>query len=94
VLEVSGSPDGGFVVKANDGIESELDCTTLTVGADNVLYCTVDRGGRGTFEARFLRSAYYEIARWIDDGSGRAALVCKGTRHPLGRRADVNAARS
>ena len=87
VLTVRGTPEKGFFVKANDGLESELDCTTLTVGADNVLYCTLDRGERGGIEARFLRPAYYELARWIDDKTGTASLPCKGARHPLGRRA-------
>ena len=91
VLSVRGTPDKGFVVKTNDDVESELDCSTLAIGADNVLYCTVDRGERGIFEARFLRPAYYELARWIDDKSGHAALPCKGTRYPLGRRAAMDA---
>jgi hypothetical protein len=94
VQEVRGTPATGFTVRTNDGIESELDCATLTVGSDNVLYCTVDRGERGRIEARFLRPAYYELARWIDDGSGVATLACQGARHALGRRDRVSAAAS
>ena len=87
VTGVSGDPARGFVVKANDDVESELDCASLAVGEDNVLYCTLERGERGRFEARFLRAAYYELARSIDDQSDGAALVCKGARYALGRRA-------
>ena len=91
VTRVTGDARRGFVVKANDDVESELDCATLAVGDDNVLYCTLDRGERGTFDARFLRPAYYDLARSIDDQSGGAALVCKGTRYALGRRKAASA---
>ena len=83
VTTVSGSPESGFVVKTNDDVESELDCSTLAIGARDVLYCAVDRGERGVFKARFLRPAYYQLARWIDDEGENASLVCKGARHRL-----------
>jgi hypothetical protein len=86
VSRVTGDAERGFVVKANDDIETELDCASLAVGDDHVLYCTLDRGERGRFEARFLRPAYYDLARSIDDRAGGAALVCKGARHALQRR--------
>src|SRR5271157_1631074 len=40
----------GFVIVTNDEVREALDPSTLEVGADNVLYCTV-KGGK--FRARF-----------------------------------------
>lgn len=58
------------VVKHNDTIEiflsdftsEPLDPTTLRMNADNVLYCTIRNG---ELPARFLRTAYYQIAECI-----------------------------
>jgi hypothetical protein len=43
----------------NDHSRERLDPTTLTIGAHDVLYCRVKRGAE---PARFLRTAYYELA--------------------------------
>jgi len=47
----------------NDGNSEKLDPSSLHVGKDNVLYCTVKSG---VFDARFSRAAYYQIADYID----------------------------
>ena len=52
-----------LTLKINDGTEETLDARTLRVGKDNVLYCKI-KGGK--FEARFLRSAYYQLARFLE----------------------------
>ena len=46
----------------SDFTSEKLDPSTLRVGMDNVLYCSIkDR----KFEARFSRSSYYQIAEFI-----------------------------
>ncbi len=80
VVSVDGDPERGFVVRANDDIESPLDCSTLCVGDGNVLYCRLDRGERGELPARWLRPAYYRLASWIEDGPNGPELRCKGRR--------------
>lgn len=59
-----------------------LDPSTLRVGRENILYCTV-RNGR--FPARFSRPAYYQLARWIEEvpETGRFALTLNGIRHSI-----------
>lgn len=81
VTAVAGDPQRGFTVETNDGVGSELDCSTLRVGRDNVLYCDVNRGERGVIGARFLRSAYYDFARWIEDDGTGPVVRCKSAYH-------------
>jgi hypothetical protein len=47
----------------NNADLDELDVTTLKVGKDNVLYCSVKNK---TFDARFSRAGYYQIADFIE----------------------------
>jgi hypothetical protein len=88
VLAVTGTPASGFRVRTNDGVEDELDCATLRVGRGDVLYCDVDRGDRGVMKARFLRPAYYELARWIADDAGAAVLRCRDAAYAVAREPD------
>ena len=83
VTSIDGDCAGGFRVRANDGITGELDCSTLAVGPDNVLYCDLDRGDRGTIRARFLRAPYYVLTglMQVDDRTGAPVLECRGRRH-------------
>ncbi|RMD85383.1 MAG: DUF1285 domain-containing protein [Candidatus Dadabacteria bacterium] len=83
VVAVEGDPQSGFRVRANDGIETPLDCETLCVGPDNALYCRLDRGERGVLPARLLRPAYYQLANWIEEDAEGAVLPCKGKKYPL-----------
>jgi hypothetical protein len=85
VVEVKGDGERGFEVRTNDDVTSPLDCATLEVGPDDVLYCTVERGERGTIRARFLRPAYYRLAEFIEDEGGRPVLSCRGERHAVAR---------
>jgi len=64
-----------------------LDPSTLRVGRENILYCTV-RNGR--FPARFSRPAYYQIAEWIEEDAetGRFGLTLEGVRHVIGYSGD------
>jgi hypothetical protein len=83
VTGVDGDPDRGFTILTNDGESGELDPATLEVGDDDVLYCRVDRGERGTMRARFLRPAYYRLARFVEAGDDGPALRVRDRRWPL-----------
>jgi hypothetical protein len=87
VTSVEGDCARGFRVRGNDGVAAELDCSTLVIGPDNVLYCDLDRGERGILRARFLRAPYYVLSELmrIDDRTGEATLECRGRRHVLRR---------
>ncbi len=85
VKSVSGDIDSGFRVKANDDVESELDCSTLTVGREEVLYCEVERESRGRMRARFLRPPYYHLTAFLEKRDGELSLPCRGRLYPLVR---------
>jgi len=91
VVAVEGDADHGFDVRTNDDVTRPLDCSTLEVGPDDVLYCTVERGERGRIKARFLRSAYYQLAGFIEEHEGHPLLRCRGERHAIPRSANVPA---
>lgn len=75
------SPGAKILLTLFDGIEDVLDPSTLTVGANDALYCRV-RGGR--FCARFLRAAHYRLAAHIVDRSPEPfALELAGRSWPI-----------
>jgi hypothetical protein len=84
VTGVDGSPDEGFTIRTNDGVSGDLDCATLEIGEGDVLYCTVDRAERGKLRARFLRPAYYRLAKFVEWNDGRPVLRCGTLAHALG----------
>ena len=55
-------------VLLNDETREELDCDSLRIGDQNILYCTVKDDGHG---ARFLRASYYQIAEFFDYDDAR-----------------------
>jgi len=61
-----------------------LDPTTLWQGKDNVLYCKVFPQ---RLPARFLRPAYYQLARFVEEDSqqGKFYLNVAGSRYYIGR---------
>jgi hypothetical protein len=63
VTGVAPDGDGSVLIELNDRHQERLDPRTLSVGADDVLYCRVKDG---TEAARFLRPAYYQIAQYIE----------------------------
>ena len=68
----------------NDFTSEKLDPSTLRVGMDNVLYCDIkDR----KFEARFSRSAYYQIAEFIkyDEDKDAYFVSLNGLNHYIGK---------
>ncbi|GAB4526683.1 MAG: hypothetical protein Tsb0020_44390 [Haliangiales bacterium] len=80
-------------LRLNDDSEEELDYKSLTVGADDALYCLV-RGGR--LSARVTTPAYYVLAEGIEPvapdeshapGGGELfALRARGQRFVIGER--------
>jgi hypothetical protein len=60
-----------------------LNPTSLWVGKENVLYCTVMED---KIPARFLRPAYYQLAEFIheDKEEHRFYLLLRGERHYIG----------
>jgi uncharacterized protein len=78
VTRIDPLPADGFRIFLNDGESEALDCTSLAVGADNVLYCAI-KGGR--YRARVLRPAYYQMAPYFEE-NGRGGYVLRaGSRH-------------
>ncbi len=74
-----------IAVVLNDETLEEIDCATLCIGRDNVLYCSVKPGGH---PARFLRSSYYQIADFFDHDESRDAyfLTLNGSRYYIRNR--------
>jgi uncharacterized protein len=71
-----------YRILLNDETEETLDPNTLTIGPDHVMYCTV-KGS--TVEARFLRSAYYQISAHVEyiETEDRYVLPWKGHNYPI-----------
>jgi hypothetical protein len=84
VVSITRAADGSFEQRTNDGITEALDPSTLAVGDDHVLYCTVDRGPRGTMRARFLRPAYYALMEYVELEEERPVLRTPSGTHVLG----------
>jgi uncharacterized protein len=79
----SGSRDEGnerISVLLNDETLEELDCESLRIGDQNVLYCNVKADGHC---ARFLRASYYQIAEFFDydDAGDTYYLPLNSVRH-------------
>jgi hypothetical protein len=62
VREIDGDPEHGFRVTLNDDTVEPLDLRSLRAGTDHAFYCRVKNR---QFEARLLRSPYYQLARWV-----------------------------
>jgi hypothetical protein len=78
VTAVEGDPKRGLAVVLNDETREPLDAATLRVGPEHVLYCRVKDGRH---EARFLRPAYYDLARHAEPaGDGGAVITVAGRR--------------
>jgi len=79
-VDETGDSAAGLVLYLSDDTWEELVPKTLWVGGDNILYCRV-KGGK--FPARFKRSAYYQLARYIEEEDGRYYLPLGGKRYPV-----------
>ncbi len=79
VGEIDRSPSA-YILKLNDDSTEELIPETLFIGKENVPYCMV-KGGR--FQARFSRSAYYQLASKIEQRDGIFYLPLKDKRYMI-----------
>jgi len=70
-----------IILYLSDDSREELTPDTLFVGDKNVLYCRV-KGG--TFPARFSRSAYYQLAEYIQEEEERFFLPLNGQKYFIG----------
>ncbi len=67
-----------FVLYLSDDSQEELLPETLYVGKANILYCKVkDR----VFPARFSRSAYYQLAEYIEEEEDMFFLPLNGKKY-------------
>jgi uncharacterized protein len=75
----------GLVIVFRGDYREALDPSTLFVGKDNVLYCQVRNG---SFEARFARNAYYDLANYIeyDSNSAQFCLKVASEKYPVIKR--------
>ena len=82
VFFVSGGQSGApqYVLTLSDDTEEALAPDTLYVGNENVLYCRVKEK---RFPARFLRSAYYQLADHIIEKEGSFFLPLNKTMYPI-----------
>lgn len=78
---------GDLWLTTNDGERSPLVWKTLSVGPDNVPRCVVQREGRGSLPARFLRAAWYQLARYVEPDGNDWLVSVGGNRHRI--RAEV-----
>jgi hypothetical protein len=75
-------PAGDRFLLLSDGSREPLDPSTLALGRDGVLRCTVKVG----HAARFGRGAQVALGLEVEEnppGSGRFVLTVGGTRHPI-----------
>lgn len=81
VKVIDGDCQDGFIITANDNVSERLDPSTLEVTPDNVLYCAVKAG---KYRARFLRSTYYQLAKFFEpDPLLGFALTVSGRRYAV-----------
>lgn len=83
VVDINVAPDDDIYIELNDGSTERLPGDTLQVGDTEVLYCAVKNG---TERARFLRSAYHQLADRIEQlDTGGFTLRCGGKHCPIRR---------
>ena len=63
VASIRGDADNGLSVLLNTSAVHELDPATLSIGENNVLYCTLPDG----MKVRFSRQAYYTLALMMEE---------------------------
>jgi hypothetical protein len=78
--EEGGEGPSGCMLYLGDDSREELHPETLYIGAENVLYARVKEG---VFPARFLRPAYYQLARYIEEENGEYVLPLKGRKYVI-----------
>jgi hypothetical protein len=75
------APEDYFDIRLNDETIEKLDLQTLYIGKNNIPYCRV-KGG--TFPARFLRSAYYQLSQHVQqEGEEGFYIMLNGRKQHL-----------
>lgn len=82
VKMISESPEGIHII-LNDETEELLDPDELELSKDNVPYVKV-KGG--TFVARFVRPAYYELVKHLKEEAGHFYIEYGGKKYTLKER--------
>jgi len=72
--------NNGFLLYLNDDTKEYLNPKTLYIGKNNILYCKVKNG---RFPAKFTRSAYYQIAEYIEEENSRYFLIVNDKKYFL-----------
>lgn len=81
VIAVRELPDGALAIQLNDESEEHLRADSLFVGANDVLYSRIKNAAES---ARFLRSAYQQLAGYIQETEpGRFAVEYAERRYPI-----------
>jgi len=84
VVGVTVGADGGLIAELNDHTSEPLELSTLEIGSSEVPYCRVKNGSE---RARFLRPAYYQLARHITEVEpGRFEIRTGTATHRIGTR--------
>ncbi|HOO45220.1 MAG TPA: DUF1285 domain-containing protein [Deltaproteobacteria bacterium] len=80
VSSIRGEKETGLYVLLNTSAVHELDPSTLSIGKDNVLYCTLPDG----MKVRFTRAAYYLLALMMEeDDQGNITLTVGEKTYPV-----------
>ena len=72
------SGDEQLILSLIDDTRENLDPKTLSVGADNVLYCRIKNN---SFKARFNRASYYQIASRIKEEGDKYYLPLNNMKY-------------
>jgi hypothetical protein len=67
-----------LILSLIDDTSENLDPETLSVGADNVLYCRIKNN---SFKARFNRASYYQIASRIKEEGDKYYLPLNNSKY-------------
>jgi hypothetical protein len=70
-----------FELSLSDDTKEALIPDSLSVGRENILYCTVKSG---LFPARFNRAAYYQLAEHIEEEDKNYFLPLDGQKYVIG----------
>jgi len=85
VASIRGDTDNGLSVLLNTSAVHKLDPATLSIGENNILYCTIPDG----MKVRFSRQAYYTLALMMEeDDQGNVCLKVGDTIYPVYTRVD------
>ncbi len=74
--------NGTLYIRLNDETEEVLDPNLLVLNSENVPYTKVKSQ---RFDARFMRPAYYELMKQLEEDDGEYYLTIKDVSYPIKR---------